>query len=123
MFDRIERARIEEGQPRQTISATLDHTVNRFSATVHTQRFGQVGVRGATASLDQKFGAKWLTDVNASYSLMRQLHLTIGSNNIFDEYPDRNIPANSNVGIFPYNQVSPFGFNGRFIYGRVRYDL
>jgi len=123
LFDRIERARIEEGQPRETISATLDHTVNRFSATVHTQRFGQVGVRGAAANLDQKFGAKWLTDVNASYSIIQQLRLTIGSNNIFDKYPDRNIPANSNVGIFPYSQVSPFGFNGRFVYARVRYDL
>ena len=123
LFDRVERGRIEENQPRQTISATLDHTVNRFSAMVHTQRFGEVGIRGVTPSLDQKFGAKWLTDVNASYSLLRQLRLTIGSNNIFDVYPDRNIPANSNSGILPYNQVSPFGFNGRFIYGRVRYDL
>jgi iron complex outermembrane receptor protein len=123
LFDRIERARIEEGQPRQTVSATVDHTVDRFSATVHTQRFGQVGVRGATPNLDQRFGAKWLTDVNVSYSLIRQLRLTVGSNNIFDVYPDRNIPANSNSGIFPYSQVSPFGFNGRFVYAKFRYEL
>lgn len=123
LFDRVERSRIEENQPRQTISATLDHTVNRFSATVHTQRFGQVGVRGTSAPLDERFGAKWITDVNASYNLLRQLRLTIGSNNVFDVYPDRNIPAISNSGIFPYNQVSPFGFNGRFIYGRARIEL
>jgi Outer membrane cobalamin receptor protein len=123
LFDRIERARIEEGQPQQTISATVDHTVDGFNATVHTQRFGQVGVRGVTPNLDQKFGAKWLTDVNVSYSILRQLRLTIGSNNIFDVYPDKNIPANNNSGIFPYSQVSPFGFNGRFIYGKFRYEL
>ena len=123
LFDRIERARLEEGQPRQTISGTLDHTVGRFSATVHSQRFGEVGVRGATAALDQKFGAKWLSDINASYSLLSQLRLTVGSNNVFDVYPDKNITANSNSGIFQYNQVSPFGFNGRFIYFRARYEL
>ncbi len=123
LFDRIERARIEEGQPRQTISATFDHTVNRFNATIHTQRFGQVVGRGTTPSLDQKFGAKWLTDINASYSLLSRLRLTVGSNNVFDVYPDRNIPANSNSGIFPYSQVSPFGFNGRFVYAKFRYDL
>lgn len=123
LFDRIERARLEEGQPRQTVSLTFDHTVNRFSTTIHTQRFGEVGVRGGTANLDQKFGAKWLTDVNASYSVIRQLRFTVGSNNVFDEYPDRNIPANSNSGIFPYSQVSPFGFNGRFVYAKFRYEL
>lgn len=68
-------------------------------------------------------GAKWLTDVNASYTLIRQLRLTVGSNTIFDVYPDRNIPANNNSGIFPYSQVSPFGFNGRFVYAKFRYEL
>ena len=31
--------------------------------------------------------------------------------------------GNANFGIFPYNQVSPFGFNGRFIYGRLSYGF
>ena len=90
---------------------------------VHTQRFGAVGVRGTTPNLDQKFGAKWLTDLNVSYSVLRQLRFTVGSNNITDVYPDRNIPANNNSGIIQYNQVSPFGFNGRFVYAKFRYDL
>jgi hypothetical protein len=54
-------------------------------------------------------------------------------------YPDRNnnngfITANynaigtenggtSNFGIFPYAGISPFGFNGRFIYTRVAVGL
>ncbi len=123
LFDRVERARLEEGQPRQTISGTFDHTVNRFSATVHTQRFGAVGIRGVTPNIDQTFGAKWITDVNASYNVIRQLRLTLGSNNVFDVYPDRNKPINNNSGTLPYRGESPFGFNGRFIYARARYEL
>jgi iron complex outermembrane receptor protein len=49
--------------------------------------------------------------------------LTVGADNIFDEYPDENIAVNSNSGIFPYNQVSPFGFNGRFMYARMTFGL
>jgi iron complex outermembrane receptor protein len=65
--------------------------------------------------------------------------LTVGADNVFDVYPDRNnnngfITTNynaigtenggtSNFGIFPYAGISPFGFNGRFIYTRVAVGL
>ena len=67
-----------------------------------------------------------------SYTLKSRYSLTIGSDNVFDVYPDRNLnpgdPATSNggisnFGIFPYNGISPFGFNGRFIYTRLSLGL
>ncbi|HEY6089908.1 MAG TPA: TonB-dependent receptor [Gemmatimonadaceae bacterium] len=123
LFDRLERARIEEGQPQTTVSLTLDHTVSRFDATLHTTRFGEVGARGQTnPALDQKYGAKWVTDANLSARLLAGLKLTVGANNIGDVYPDENIPLNNNSGIFPYNGISPFGFNGRFVYVRARWE-
>ena len=55
---------------------------------------------------------------------MRQLQVSVGSNNLFDVYPDRQIPGNNNFGIFQYpNTVNTFGFNGRFVYVKARYDL
>jgi hypothetical protein len=33
------------------------------------------------------------------------------------------VSGNSNFGVFPYNQVSPFGFNGRFVYTRLSIGL
>jgi len=56
----------------------------------------------------------------------------LGADNVFDVYPDRQLnPGNpttsnggtSNFGIFPYNGISPFGFNGRFIYTRLSLGL
>lgn len=123
LFDRLERARIEEGQPQKTIGLTLDHTINRFNVTLHTTRFGEVGSRGATnPALDQKYKARWITDANVTLPLARQIGVTFGVNNIADVYPSENIPANNNSGIFPYNGISPFGFNGRFIYVRARWE-
>ena len=46
--------------------------------------------------------------------------LAVGVQNLFDVYPDRvpgNLNANSGLLGFPF--YSPFGFNGRYIYGRV----
>ena len=42
-------------------------------------------------------------------------------------YPEQNFRSptgadNSNAGIFPYNQVSPFGFNGAFYYVRLSWQ-
>jgi iron complex outermembrane recepter protein len=123
LFDRLERSRIEEGQPHKTVALTLDHTIERFNVTLHTTRFGEVGSRGATnPALDQKYKARWITDANVTVPLARRMAVTLGVNNIADVYPSENIPANNNSGIFPYNGISPFGFNGRFIYIRTRLE-
>jgi iron complex outermembrane receptor protein len=123
LFDRLERARIEEGQPHETIGLTLDHTIQRFNVTLHTTRFGEVGSRGLTNPLlDQKYKARWITDANVTLPLGRQVGLTFGVNNIADVYPSENTPLNNNSGILPYNGISPFGFNGRFVYVRTRWE-
>lgn len=124
LFDRIEQGRIEIGQPHRTVHLTLDHTHNLFTGTVHVAQFGPVGFRqvAANPARDQTFDARWVTDVNASYTLMRQLRFTIGANNVFDVYPEEQIFLNSNSGIFPYsNTLTTFGFNGRFIYAKAKY--
>jgi iron complex outermembrane receptor protein len=126
LFDRVERGRIEIGQPHETISFTVDHTLGRWASNFHIQKYGEVGFRGSATdpALDQTFGAKWITDLNASYAVLRPLRLTIGANNLFDVYPDKQIPANNNSGLFQYsNTVTTFGFNGRFVYVKARYEL
>jgi iron complex outermembrane receptor protein len=126
LFDRVEQGRIEVGQPHETISLMFDHTVKRFATNLHVQKYGEVTFRGSatTSTLDQTFHAKWITDLNMSYRLMRQLRFTVGANNLFDIYPDRQIPGNNNSGIFQYsNTLTTFGFNGRFVYVRARYEL
>jgi iron complex outermembrane receptor protein len=127
LFDRVEQGRIEVGQPHESIGLTVDHTVGRFAASVHANRFGEVQFRQSItdALLDETLGAKWVTDINASYRLVQQLSFTIGANNLFDVYPDRQVKVGgaNNSGIFPYNGISPFGFNGRFVYAKLRYQL
>ncbi len=131
LFDRVERARIEVGQPRSnfTISGVLNH--NDLGFTARTQRFGEATSLGTATdgSLDQTFAAEWVTDLSASYAFAGRLTVTGGVDNVFDVYPDENslgdaaTAGNSNFGIFPYNNVAPFGFNGAFYYGRVGYTF
>ena len=72
---------------------------------------------------DQIFGAKWLTDLEANYTLAPGLTLGIGAQNIFNVFPDRNLTPNSFNGIQTFPSTSPFGMNGRTIYGRVAWKM
>jgi iron complex outermembrane receptor protein len=137
LFGRVERTRIEKGNPRDNLYASANYSLGAFGLTARTQRYGQVSVAGtsatnATGTLDQTFGAKWISDLSVSWSLRSHTSVTIGADNIFDVYPDRQFnpgdPATSNgglsnFGIFPYNGISPFGFNGRFIYTKLSVGL
>jgi iron complex outermembrane receptor protein len=137
LFGRVERTRIERGNPRDNFFVSGNYTVRGLGLTARTQRYGKVSLAGvaatnATGTLDETYGAKWITDVGLSYSLRQRYTLSIGADNVFDVYPDRNLnPGNpttsnggiSNFGIFPYNGISPFGFNGRFVYTKLSLGL
>ena len=143
LFGRVDRAQIEEGQPRDNFLASATYDVRRFTVVARTQRFGAVTVRNPVGSdsLDQTFSPKWVSDASLGYRPVPRLTVTVGADNVFDVYPDQNnklgnprtgsvgvtgpsgFSGNSNFGIFPYNQFSPFGFNGRFVYGRVTIGL
>lgn len=78
----------------------------------------------------QKFGAKFTTDIDVSYTFMEHYTISVGALNLFNTYPDRvaNTAANriflstnslADGQIYP-NSGGPFGFNGGFWYARVR---
>ena len=136
LFDRVEQGRIEQGNPENNLILSANYDVHGLGLMARTQRFGQVTSFGTTATnatgpLDQTFSPKWITDLSLSYGI-RGATITVGADNIFDVYPDRNnnngdpLTGNggtANFGVFPYAGISPFGFNGRFIYTKLAVGL
>ena len=137
LFGHTERTRIERGNPRDNLVMSARYSHRALDVTARAQRYGEVtasagNATATTGPLDQTFGAKWITDASTSLRFARRYTLTLGADNLFDIYPDRQLnPGNpatsnggtSNFGIFPYNGISPFGFNGRFIYTRLSLGL
>ena len=88
---------------------------------------------GANSQVIQTFGAKVLADLSTSLQFGK-FGLTVGVNNVFDVYPDKNIastPASvaagtngsDNAGIFPYLYISPFGYTGRTMFAKLDYKF
>lgn len=128
---------IEEWQPEDRINLTGFYQVNNFQFNLSFNRFGEYTVNDGGS---QDYGAVVVTDLSAKYTFDGGLGFTIGGNNVFDEYPDKNKIGNSrggaledapggNVivdspGVFTYSRRSaPFGFNGAYWYAGVSYDF
>jgi iron complex outermembrane receptor protein len=74
-------------------------------------------------AVDQEFQPKIITDLEVGYRFTDDISAFIGSNNLLDVYPDKYRKDLAFGGIFQYDGTYPTGFNGRYIYARVAYNL
>ncbi len=126
LFDRVQRALFEVGQPRNNTSLTANYSLRGLSFNIHTQRFGKVTefAPAVTGAQDQTYGAKWVTDLALSLKFFDRLGLTVGGNNITDQYPDTAITPNQTRGIYLFDaSSSTWGINGAYYYVKAAYDL
>ena len=135
LFGRQESLRLVKGQPRNKINLAADYERDWLGVTLRSTRYGKALDAGAPVSgvQDIHLAAKWITDLEFRFKPMGdRFTLALGGNNIFDIYPTNtprgqavdplsgatvNLPATRYVT--PFSNFSPFGFNGRFLYGRV----
>jgi iron complex outermembrane receptor protein len=141
LFGRVEGIRFTDGQPHDKVVLSADGDIGKFGITARTTRYGKVISPGAAFPIsdptsltaagpdDIHLAAKWITDAELRLK-SGPTEFAIGANNLFDVYPTRSPfgprPASAGGGFYPANQIyipysifSPFGFNGRFVYGRA----
>jgi len=124
LFSRVDRARLEVGNPRSNFLLSGNYQAGRAGIMLRTHRYGPVTSFGTTAAGDQTFGPQWITDGSFTFGpVVRRATVIVGMDNIFDKYPDPTIAANTNSGILPFAGITPFGFNGRFLYGKLSFGL
>ena len=120
-FGRLATSRIEDAVPRQKGFVQARYAVKGLSALVRANYYGRVRFQADDTVNDELFGAKTLFDVDLGYQFTKNLHLSVGADNVLDTYPDKQVKAsNISSGRFIYSRnVSQFGQNGGFYYGRL----
>jgi iron complex outermembrane receptor protein len=137
LLDSVTAIGIEDERPDWRGTLQANYTVNRLSA------LGRVSYYGGFSSAQpgfcdlcrENYGGKGLVDAELGYRF-NLIKLAIGVRNLFDTYPDQpssqvivdddgstSKDFNDNFGIFPWAAASPFGYNGRFVYGRTEIQL
>jgi iron complex outermembrane receptor protein len=128
-FDRLARNYLEDAVPHAKGNAAIRYAFKGLSALLRAEYYGQVKVKpdlitradGSIQDDAETFGAKVLFDANLGYQFTKNLAVTIGADNIFNTFPDKNTKANNiSLGRFVYNRnVTQFGLNGGFYYGKL----
>jgi len=119
LFGRQATYRFEEGTPPWKVVFQTDWDAQKLGGTFRLTGYGDVLSAGATEATDLQLGDALIADVEARYSFTDRVTLAVGADNVFDQYPRQSLPANNTSGAFPWSNFSPYGFNGRYVYGRL----
>jgi iron complex outermembrane receptor protein len=113
--------------PKYRVVVTETWTLDPFSVLVRGNYYSSYAAQDG--GLAQRFSGEIVFDLEATYSFNEQVSLTLGAQNIFDNYPERDERGGvypSTGGLFAgnvYPDFSPFGFNGGFVYGRLGFTF
>jgi iron complex outermembrane receptor protein len=124
-IDRERRTELEDFAPEMRGIFSIDYSQGPLSLLARANYYSEwtdailIAANPADTSLDQTFGAEWMLDLEVSYDLTDAINVTLGGQNVLDEYPDKDRrPAQQNIGVL-YGQFSPIGYNGGFWYARA----
>lgn len=139
LFARPESFRLTDGQPSNKLNVGVDWEAGPAGMTLRANRYGKVFLPGPSLDITIPKGAapgditltpKWVVDLEFRFRPIQPVQIAVGANNLLDEYPDRlpfGVVDGYNYGLnnsfLPYSSQSPFGFSGRFVYGRVSVDF
>ena len=160
-FNEASRIYLESAVPVSKLSFMNTLTAGKFDIFLRQTFFGAVNDPNTTdvngdgieqgAFINNQFiavehprwDARTITDLTIGYTINKSLLITVGANNIFDLYPDRNFKTQtaarpllgggygapttidlSNNNQFEFSRnVSQFGLNGRFVFARLNVSL
>ncbi|MCX8676190.1 MULTISPECIES: TonB-dependent receptor [unclassified Apibacter] len=124
-FSNSSKVYLENVIPNQKFNISLTYAIQKLNLFLRNNYFGGVTEPSNILSNQQYYNPRWITDASIAYKLTDFLKLTVGANNLFNCYPEKVAKkANSNQGQFVYSRyVSQFGFNGRYIFTRLNFNL
>jgi iron complex outermembrane recepter protein len=136
LFGPYSQALLTDGTPRTKYVVSGDWNYRHFKLHADVTRYGEVSEISidtpqsindfGAPSVGQEFASRWITDLTASYN-WRQWTFSAGVDNLFNQYPTKVILANiagdedASVGL-QYSSLSPFGFDGRYWFGKIAYN-
>ena len=108
---------IEQGAPETRYSAIVNHEMADWRFLLRYHHFGDW--YSGYDSVD--YSGYGLADIGVTHQINRHASVSLGSDNVFDETPDRSVRRFSRGNKYP--RFSPGGIDGRFIYARLMLEF
>lgn len=116
-FGAREIAFLKASAPNSKFGLNFNFERKWFDAGMAFTRFSKV-ILVDYAGLDNVYGAKTVTDLTLGFKLMKQLKLSVGSNNLFNIYPTKQ-DESGNTEAGGYWDAVQMGFSGAYYYTRL----
>ncbi len=120
-FGEREKKFLLASAPENKFIFNLNYSANKFNIGATTTRFSEIELIDFSGTELDYYDAKFSTDITMGYDITKNLNLTIGSNNVFNEYPDEQTDFNTESG--GYWDAVQMGSNGAFYYTRLSFNF
>ncbi|MHA7059091.1 TonB-dependent receptor [Aquimarina sp. M1] len=119
-FGQREQAFLLASAPRSKFALNLNYNTDKFNAGLGLTRFSDITLVDFADEVDE-YSAKITADLTVGYDLTENLKITIGGNNITNEYPDQQNDGNTEAG--GYWDAVQMGFSGAYYYTRLDFNF
>lgn len=124
LVGRQTRAIIEDYAPKDKWVLSGNYHLGKWDAALSVVRYGEFSIaHPSNPAGDQTYSPQWVTDAEVGYRFTDALRLGVGARNLFNTYPDKQIPLQQTLGQTNYSAASPAGYNGAFYYANFSYDF
>jgi iron complex outermembrane receptor protein len=98
---------------------------NGWSTMARVTRYGETqrNFDFGWAQPEQTYSGNTTVDIDVEYDFSNGLRVSLGANNLFDEYPEESSSDINYGGNLPYDVIPPVGMGGRYIYARTTYNF
>lgn len=134
-FGERDKAFLLASAPESKLVGILTYERNWFNAALTATRFSEVklldfqmfesaadygGFENQIIAATDTYSSKFVTDLNLGFEISDNIKLNVGSNNVFNVYPDQQDDWTEGGGYWDSVQM---GFGGAFYYARVNYNF
>ena len=134
LLDQTAISDLETASPSFRLNLGALWKLNAWAVNLRESVFGpssEFGTEDGGEYFKTTVSTRAITDLDISYRLSKSLTLSIGANNLFNQYPNKTNAellriqrANlDNVAVVVYPAFSPFGVNGGYYYARMNYNF
>lgn len=118
VIDDTRKADLEKQLPKFRGNFTAQYTLDAFSFLTRASYYDKFT---DTANYGQTFGSEWLFDAEVSYEFYESITVSVGAQDVFDNYPDKvnALPGGGYAVGQVYPDTSPTGYNGGTYYIRL----
>ena len=120
-FGKREKAFLLASAPKSKFGLNFNYSRKKLDAGLALTRFSKV-VLVDFNNEDDVYSAKVVTDLTVGYKLSNQLKLSLGANNLFNIYPDKQ-DEQGNTETGGYWDAVQMGFSGAYYYSRLGFTF